>query len=704
MKQSLLTTIAIALTLGTTANAQLAKDVRSCKFLGNITTTKDWSTGEQVDWNDCKLTFSDYWNQVTCENATKWGSVHQSWGKFNWGSADKTHDYCKQKGILFKFHALIWGSQHPTWIENLSVDETKKAIIEWYDEVAKHYPDLQIIDVVNEAIYSGGDYHSPYKQTKIIQALGSLAEDRAQKETGNRPSYNCSTNGYPNTNSYQWIAEAFRLARERWPEAILIYNDYNTFQWQKTEFINLINGLKACGAPIDAAGNQAHDLNDMSGSQFKSALEDIHNKTQLPQYITEYDIAKKNDATFETRYKEQFPVMWEADYVAGVTLWGWIYGHTWVKDGGDNGASGLVRNCQKRSAFTWLEQYMRSDAAINAKSPLCVGQAAKGVTVKLSVTSETISVGDEVGFQVEASSKAGNVNHIEVYVNDELIEDKGNVNSYSGTFAPTDAGVYEIKVIAYDDKNESAEKTAKVTVCAQKAPYGGTAAKIPGTIEAEDFDEGCEGIAYHDTDDGNEGKEYRQTGIDVVTGNNSYAIGYTAKGEWTDYSVNVICDGTYDITAYVASGSGNSGFTVSAMENGQTYAETQTIEAPQGEDWDTYSAIKTSINLRKGEQTIRFSIVGPYINIDKVTFDNSDCETLFDATPSSSISIYPSPATNHISVSGVEEAGLKLIDSTGRAIATSSSTELDIPETCKGVYTLIISTDNNVIVKKIVIK
>ena len=190
----------------------------------------------------------------------------------------------------------------------------------------------------------------------------------------------------------------------------------------------------------------------------------------------------------------------------------------------------------------------------------------------------------------------------------------------------------------------------------------------------------------------------------MVTGNNSYAIGYTAKGEWTDYSVNVICDGTYDITAYVTSGSGNSGFTVSAMENGQTYAETQTIEAPQGEDWDTYSAIKTSINLRKGEQTIRFSIVGPYINIDKVTFDNSDCETLFDATPSSSISIYPSPATNHISVSGVEEAGLKLIDSTGRAIATSSSTELDIPENCKGVYTLIISTDNNVIVKKIVIK
>ena len=32
----------------------------------------------------------------------------------------------------------------------------------------------------------------------------------------------------------------------------------------KTEFINLINGLKTLNAPIDAAGCQSHDLNDMA--------------------------------------------------------------------------------------------------------------------------------------------------------------------------------------------------------------------------------------------------------------------------------------------------------------------------------------------------------------------------------------------------------------------------------------------------------
>ena len=116
------------------ATAQLAKD-NPCKFLGNITTTFDWSTGEECDWKHegCNLIFSDYWNQITCENATKWGSVHTGWGKFNWSSPNKTFKYCQDHGIIFKFHALIWGSQHPGWIESLSVDQTKKAIIEWYD-------------------------------------------------------------------------------------------------------------------------------------------------------------------------------------------------------------------------------------------------------------------------------------------------------------------------------------------------------------------------------------------------------------------------------------------------------------------------------------------------------------------------------------------------------------------------------------------
>ncbi|MDO8686315.1 MAG: hypothetical protein Q7J78_06575 [Clostridiales bacterium] len=37
-----------------------------------------------------------------------------------------------------------------------------------------------------------------------------------------------------------------------------------------------------------------------------------------------------------------------------------------------------------------------------------------------------------------------------------------------------------------------------------------------GTIQAENFDNGGEGVAYHDSDATNSGGQYRSTGVDIV--------------------------------------------------------------------------------------------------------------------------------------------------------------------------------------------
>lgn len=580
------------------------------KFLGNITT----GNPEQCDLSNCNLVFSDYWDQITCENGCKWGSIHQGWGKFNWSNADRAANYCKQKGLIFKFHALIWGSQYPGFIKGLSVADTKKAIIEWMDAVKQHFPDLQIIDVVNEAIYSGGNYHSPYKDTNIIEALGELANER------NHANYGCNKNGYSGTNSYQWIAEAFRLARDRWPNAILIYNDYNTFQYQKTEFINLVNGLKACGAPIDAAGCQSHDLNDMGGSQFRSALYEIHDKVQLPIYITEYDIAKSDDNTFYTRYSEQIPIMWEADFVPGVTLWGWSYGNTWV-----NG-SGLVKNCQKRSAFTWLENYMKTDAAKNAKSPKVGGPSVSG-SIKLS--SESVEVGSKVDIEISANASEG-VDHFELYEGSKLIANQSS-DSYKTDYTPTEAGSVTLKLVIVDKKGNKNETTATITVCDARVSYKGNTIELPGTLEAEDFDSGCEGISFKDSDNKNEGAteeggdDYRQdgSGVDIVKlANGGHALGYTAADEWVEYSVKVKHTGSYTYEANVASGSEGSKFHLELNKNGQLSKLTSTISIPAGADWTTYSVVKGDLTqqLEEGEQIIRIVIDGAYGNIDYIKF------------------------------------------------------------------------------------
>lgn len=700
MKNVILTSLAVAaamcMGLGS-AQAQLAKG-NSCKFLGNITTSYNWQ--EYCDPQGISYKYTDLWDQVTCENATKWGSVHSGWGTFNWENADRTYNYCKQKGIIFKFHALIWGSQHPGWIERLSVNDTKKAIIEWYDEVKKHYPDLSIIDVVNEAIYSGGNYHSPYKETKIIEALGSLAEDRAQQQTGVRPSYNCNTNGYPNTNSYQWIAEAFRLARDRWPNATLIYNDYNTFQWQKNEFIALINGLKACGAPIDAAGHQSHDLNDMGGSQFKNALYEIYQKTNMPVYITEYDIAKQGDNGQKTRYSEQFPIMWEADFVCGVTLWGWIHGKTWVDD------SGLVKDGQDRPAMTWLKQYMATDAAKRAsvKSDYICGRdaangAAGGGAISLNISDEVI----ELGQTVKISAELDGCNHFNFKANGVEIKDKW-VAPYEFDWTPEEAGSYVISVTGTGSDNKEKTSTATIKVVAV-GPYGGTPAVVPGKIEAENYDNGFAGKAYNDLSEGNKCDDYtdfyRSDDIDIKKIDGGIALGHCQKGEWMNYTIDVAADGEYDVTLRVGTGNSDGGLMTVSVGN-----EVKEVTIDKTGDWGTFAEVKIgSMKLYKGEQTLRLSIDKDWIDVDWIKFEASDATGLTSMASNAVIAVVPNPASSAIEVIGVEEGALiEIIAPTGTTIKTTTSAEISLDDVENGIYMVRISTNKETVVKRLIVK
>lgn len=312
----------------------------AAKFVGNITTR-----------GQVRSDFTELWNQITAENECKWASIEGTRGRYNWGGCDAAYNWAKNNGGHFKFHALVWGSQYPNWLNGLSADETKKAITAWFDAVAARYPDLEMIDVVNEAIKSGGNYHSGYGNgNNIIQALGG--------DNGN----------------YEFVATAFKMARERWPDAILIYNDYNTVQWQKNEGIDLIQKLKKQGAPVDAYGLQAHDMMTQGGGQggtgggggclsintLRSVLDEIWQKTETPMFISEYDIFTDNDQTQKQCYQEQITLFMENEHVAGITLWGYIYGATW-----NDGTSGIIKDGRDRAAMTWLKEYLSINKGVN---------------------------------------------------------------------------------------------------------------------------------------------------------------------------------------------------------------------------------------------------------------------------------------------------------------------------------------------------
>jgi beta-glucosidase len=79
---------------------------------------------------------------------------------------------------------------------------------------------------------------------------------------------------------------------------------------------------------------------------------------------------------------------------------------------------------------------------------------------------------------------------------------------------------------------------------------------VPGKIEAEDYDGGGEGVAYHDTTPGNEGGEYRSEDVDIEITSDAgggFNAGWIEEGEWLAYTVDVASPGLYDIQVRVAS-------------------------------------------------------------------------------------------------------------------------------------------------------
>ena len=333
---------AAVLALTATAFSFAALADSASKFLGN--TTSVYLSEFGVIPED----FGTYWNQITPQTECVWYYVEKTRGEYDWTYCDNAYNWAKENHAHFTFRTLLWGSHYPAWLNGLDVDETKKAITDWFDAVQEHYPDLEMIEVVNEAVKINNTYHSGFgRGNNFIDALGG------------------------DSGKYEFVVTAFKMARERWPKAILIYNDYNTIQWQKEQAIDLLKKIKEQGAPVDAFGMQFHETTTqgsghycLSASTLKRALYEAHEQTGLPIYITQYDVGDKDDAFQKKCYMEHIPILMETEYVAGITLWGYIYGKTWIScNGTDFGCSGLIKDGVERSALTWLKEYFKDPGA-----------------------------------------------------------------------------------------------------------------------------------------------------------------------------------------------------------------------------------------------------------------------------------------------------------------------------------------------------
>jgi hypothetical protein len=137
------------------------------------------------------------------------------------------------------------------------------------------------------------------------------------------------------------------------------------------------------------------------------------------------------------------------------------------------------------------------------------------------------------------------------------------------------------------------------------SPYGGTAAAAPGTFQAENFDEGGQSFAYHDTTGGNSGGAYRATDVDIESTTDSgggFNLSKTRAGEWLKYTLNVGTTGTYNLEIRIASVGGGGRFHVEV----DGVDRTGPITVPDTGGWQTWQTItQTGIPLSAGQRVIR---------------------------------------------------------------------------------------------------
>ena len=210
------------------------------------------------------------------------------------------------------------------------------------------------------------------------------------------------------------------------------------------------------------------------------------------------------------------------------------------------------------------------------------------------------------------------------------------------------------------------EKTA-----VPQTPYKEVAAKIPGKIEAENYDVGGHNKAFYDNDRENQGKAYREDEVDVVDISDSkcgdaactgYAIGYTNDGEWVEYTINVTADAKYDITANVATA-----FETSAMQLFIDDKEiTESVVAPKVDSvWTTYKVIDVgSAELKKGEHVLKLLITGGYLNVDWIQFTDPN-----DTTTSIAKNVKLAPQTASYNVFGATGKFLGRIERAGSSLS-----------------------------------
>jgi endo-1,4-beta-xylanase len=280
----------------------------------------------QLDSEPHTFLMTRHFNSLTAENTMKPGPIQPSEGNFVWAGADRLVEFAQANNMAVHGHTLVWHQQAAEWMfldaagnKMTATPENKELLLQRLEThiravVGRYKGAINVWDVVNEVV----DANRP----------DCLRRSPWSEITG-----------------ADYIVTAFRVAREEDPDAVLLLNDYNTYQAKKRECIyTLVSDLQAQGVPIDGIGMQMHvNIAVPSIDAIETTIERFAELGEV--HITELDMSvySNDTASYQTvpdevllqqayRYRDIFEVLKRhADFIGSVTFWGLADDNTWLK-------------------------------------------------------------------------------------------------------------------------------------------------------------------------------------------------------------------------------------------------------------------------------------------------------------------------------------------------------------------------------------
>lgn len=206
-----------------------------------------------------------HFNSISPENVLKWESIEPRPGQFAFDAADRYVAFGERNGMKVIGHTLVWHNQTPRWVfeDGAGKPASRDTLIarmrsHIFGVIGRYKGRIGGWDVVNEAVAEDGSL----RQSPWLRIIGP-----------------------------EYIAMAFRFAREADPAAELYYNDFSVeAKAKRAGIVRLVRSLREQGVPITGIGMQEHQKLDWpTAGAIDSAIVDLA-ALGLPLMVTELDV------------------------------------------------------------------------------------------------------------------------------------------------------------------------------------------------------------------------------------------------------------------------------------------------------------------------------------------------------------------------------------------------------------------------------